>query len=112
MNRVFVFMTAIIGAGLFAAVGSMAGHLAGNTGVMVGGVLGGLVGVALAIRVAVWRRWITPNDFAAATLGGEIGFLLAVLIAVKTLSSPVGPVLSTLLVGIGTLAGLGMNSRR
>jgi len=35
-----------------------------------------------------------------------IGFLAAATIAINTLRSPVGPVLSTLLVGIGGLAGL------
>jgi hypothetical protein len=34
-----------------------------------------------------------------------VGFLLAAAIAVRTLSSPVGPVLSTLLIGTGALVG-------
>ena len=112
MNRIFLFVTAVISAGFFAATGSMVGHLGGSQGLMAGGVIGGLLGVMLAARIAVWRRWIARSDFRAVTLGGAVGFLLAAFIAVRTLSSPVGPVLSTLLVGVGALAGLQANRAR
>jgi hypothetical protein len=112
MKRILLFVTTMIGAGFFAAIGSIVGHAAGKTGLFVGGVIGGLFGVTIATRLAVWRHWIDPADYYPATFGGEIGFIAAALIAVNTLSSPVGPALSTLLVGIGALAGLRMSSRR
>ena len=112
MNRVLLFVTTMLAAGFFAAVGSMVGHLGGKTGLYVGGVLGGLFGVTIATRICVWRHWIDRKDFFPVTFGGEIGFLLAALIAVNTLSSPVGPVLSTLLVGVGALVGLAISRRR
>jgi hypothetical protein len=112
MKRVLLFVTTIIGAGFFAALGSIVAHSAGRTGLFVGGAIGGLFGVTIATRLAVWRRWIEPRDYYPTTFGGEIGFVLAALIAVNTLSSPIGPVLSTFLVGIGALAGLRIGARR
>ena len=90
----------------------MLGHFAGSTGVLVGGVMGGLIGVSVATRIAASRGWIERTDLPAATIGGQIGFALAAFIAVKTLSSPVGPILSTLLVGIGAVAGPYINALR
>ena len=57
---------------------------------------------AIAAR---WRRWIAARQVRATALGAAIGFLMAATIAVNTLSSPVGPVLSTLLIGAGALIG-------
>jgi hypothetical protein len=45
-------------------------------------------------------------------IGAMIGFLTAALIAVNTLSSPIGPVTSTLLTGVGGLAGGAWARRR
>ena len=112
MKEVLLFVTTSMAAGFFAALGSMVGHAAGRTGLFVGGVIGGLFGVTIATRLAVWRRWIDRKDYFPATFGGEIGFLLAALIAVNSLSSPVGPVLSTFLTGIGALVGLRFSRRR
>jgi hypothetical protein len=112
MTRVLLFVTTMIGAGFFAAVGSIIGHSAGHPGLFVGGVIGGLFGVTIATRFAVWRGWIERRDYYPATFGGEIGFICAALIAANTLSSPLGPVLSTFLVGIGALAGLRFSARR
>jgi hypothetical protein len=41
----------------------------------------------------------------SVALGATVGFACAVLIAVNTLHTPVGPILSTLLVGVGGLVG-------
>ncbi|HEV7837370.1 MAG TPA: hypothetical protein VGO75_04815 [Gemmatimonadaceae bacterium] len=112
MRRALLFVTSIAITGVFAALGSMIGHFAGSTGVLVGGVIGGLIGVSVATRIAVWRGWIEQSDRVAATIGGRIGFALAAFIAVKTLSSPVGPIFSTLLVGIGAVAGPYINQVR
>jgi hypothetical protein len=38
-------------------------------------------------------------------LGAAIGFLLACAVAANTLSSPVGPIMSTLLIGVGAVLG-------
>jgi hypothetical protein len=112
LNRVFLFFVTTLLAGFFAAVGSMVGHLGGAVALRFGGIIGGLVGVAIAARLAVWRSWIARSDFGMTVLAAGIGFLLAAFIALRTLSSPIGPVLSTLLVGIGALIGSGISAKR
>jgi hypothetical protein len=74
-------------------------------GLWIGGVLGGLLGALVSVAVARRLGWIARDRFGATAAGAMIGFLVAAAIAAKTLSSPVGPVLSTSLVGIGALLG-------
>jgi hypothetical protein len=38
-------------------------------------------------------------------LGAALGFIAAATVAVNTLSSPIGPVFSTALIGVGALVG-------
>ena len=113
MKRVSLFVVSTILTGAIAAIGSMAGHFFGpRFGVMLGGVLGGLIGAALSARIAVRLKWISREDFFPTTLGAEIGFLAAAFIAMKTLSSPIGPILSSLLIGIGALIGSLIGTRQ
>ena len=105
VRRVWLFVSTCALGGFGGAAGSILGHALGPRGLYAGGVVGGLVGVAVAARLGVWRRWITRAQLAPTALGGAVGFLAAALIAVNTLSSPVGPALSTVLVGTGALLG-------
>ena len=91
--------------GLGAVVGSMVGHGVGGRGLIVGALIGGLGALYGATALAQRLRLIAPRQRVATLLGGTIGFLLAALIAVRTASSPVGPILSSVLVGLGGLAG-------
>ena len=101
----YLFIVACVLAGFGGAVGSIVGSGAGRPGLWIGGVIGGLVGAFLAAIVARRRRWIASTRFISTALGAMVGFLVAAIIAVNTLSSPIGPVLSTVLVGIGALVG-------
>ncbi len=105
MNRVALFVIACLLGGAGGAVGSMAGHSFGKTGLWAGGILGGLIASMLVARIALWRRWIDRSQYWTTVLGTAIGFLAACVVVVNTLSSPVGPVLSTLLIGTGALLG-------
>jgi hypothetical protein len=71
----------------------------------VGGFVGGIAIAPLSARLAVWRRWIGPRQYWPTAAGAALGFVAAAVVAVNTLSSPVGPVLSTALIGIGALIG-------
>ncbi len=105
MSHVYLFVVACILAGLGGAVGSVVGNAFGGTGLWAGGVIGGLLAAILVARIATWRRWIAPAQFRATALGTAVGFLAAAAVAVNTLSSPVGPILSTALAGAGALLG-------
>jgi hypothetical protein len=111
MGRIFLFFTAIILSGGAAMGGSIAGNAAGKTGLWVGGIVGGLVGASLSSWLAAKLGWISNSQRARTTIGTAIGFLIAAAIAVNTLSSPVGPVASTVLAGLGAVIGAGRNRR-
>ena len=105
MNRAALFLVACALGGLGGALGSMVGHGFGKGGLWAGGILGGLLASVLAARIALWRRWIVRSQYWPTVLGAAIGFLLACAVAVNTLSSPVGPIMSTLLIGVGAVLG-------
>jgi hypothetical protein len=96
-------MCVLGGIGGFA--GSVIGAAFGKTGLFAGGFAGGVIIAPLSARVALWRRWIDPPQYWSTTAGAALGFVAAALVAINTLSSPVGPVLATTLTGIGALIG-------
>ena len=105
MPRVWLFVASSVLGGLGGALGSIVGRAFGPRGLWVGGVVGGLLAALLSARVAVWRRWVAGGQYWRTAAGAGVGFLVAAAVAVNTLSSPVGPVLSTALVGLGALLG-------
>ena len=105
MKNVYLFLATSFLSGLGGAVGSIVGHAAGQTGLWIGGIFGGLVGALAAVFLSKSLGWIQHSEFRAASVGGCVGFLAAALIAVNTLSSPIGPIASTALAGLGALAG-------
>jgi len=98
------FFSCLLG-GLGGALGSIVGHAAGPAGLWVGGAIGGLLGSIAAVALARTRHWITDAQFLPTAFGAGIGFVLAAAIAVNTLSTPLGPLLSATLVGVGALVG-------
>jgi len=111
-HRVALFIVACLLAGLGGMLGSIVGNAAGRRGLMVGGVVGGLLGAVASAFVARGRQWIGPSQVTPSAIGACIGFLAAAGIATQTLSSPVGPVLSTLLVGFGAVLGASLHRER
>jgi hypothetical protein len=105
--RVLLFLTAMVLGGIGGFVGSILGNAGGRQMLFVGGFIGGVLIAPLTARIAVWRRWIPPERASRTAIGAAIGFILSATIAINTLSSPIGPVLSTFLVGIGALVGAG-----
>ncbi len=111
MNRAALFFVACALGGVGAALGSMVGHAFGKGGLWAGGILGGLIASMLIARIAVWRDWIVRSQFLPTAFGAAIGFLAACAVVVNTLSSPIGPVLSTLLIGAGAVLGTSWRTR-
>ena len=105
MAKVLLFVVSCVLGGLGGALGSIVGHAAGQPGLWIGGVIGGLLGSIAGVAIARRRRWLTDAQFGTTALGASGGFLIAAAIAVNTLSSPIGPVLSTALIGVGALIG-------
>ena len=105
MGKLLLFVAAIILCGAGGVGGSIVGNAFGKTGLWVGGVVGGLVGASITSWVAAKMGWIGQNQRARTSLWTALGFLAAAGIAVNTLSSPIGPISSTLLCGIGALIG-------
>ena len=105
MKRGALFLVACVLGGLGGALGSMVGNAFGKSGLWAGGILGGLLASLLIARIAVWRRWIVQSQLWPTALGAAVGFLVACAVAVNTLSSPIGPVMSTLLIGGGAVLG-------
>lgn len=104
-HRLLLFVVACFLGGLGGLLGSIVGNAAGKTGLFVGGVVGGLVGAASVGPVALWRGWIPRTRRWSTAAGAALGFLAAAAIATRTLGSPIGPILSTSLIGFGALAG-------
>ena len=105
MNRIALFFVACGLGGLGGALGSIVGNAFGKGGLWVGGIVGGLMASMLSARIALWRHWIVRSQFRPTVLGAAVGFLVACAVAVNTLSSPIGPVMSTLLIGGGAVLG-------
>jgi hypothetical protein len=112
MKSAWLFIVSCMIGGFGGVVGSIAGAAFGKRGLFIGGFLGGVVVAVLTARIAVWRGWIVPHQFRSTAAGAAIGFLAAATVAVNTLSSPVGPVLSTLLIGGGAIVGARTSERR
>lgn len=105
VTLLFLFVTMCLAAGVGGAVGSMLGHAAGRGWLIVGGMLGGLAFVIAAGLLAGRLRWVERHRVIWTVLGAVLGFLSAVLVALSTIATPIGPALSTLLVGIGAVLG-------
>src|SRR5215471_12325984 len=105
MKLAGVFFVLVIAAGLGAGVGSAVGSLIAHQVLFVGGTLGGLSGIWLGAWLSARMNWIPARATLPVALGATLGFGCAVLIALNTLHTPVGPILSTLLVGVGGLVG-------
>ncbi|MGI8497029.1 MAG: hypothetical protein ACR2OG_05545 [Gemmatimonadaceae bacterium] len=106
-----LFLAACLTVGAGAAAGSMSGHYFGHRGVRLGGILGGLLAAALVARIALGRQWIGRPAARATGIGAALGFLAAATVAIHTLSTPIGPVLSTLLIGAGAVLGASTGAR-
>lgn len=111
MTRLYLFVVTSFLGGLGGALGSIVGNALGKPGLWAGGVLGGMLGAAAAVAIAKARSWISPDQARATTIGAMLGFLIAAAIAVNTLSSPIGPILSTGIIGAGALLGARLSGK-
>ena len=100
-----LFVVACLLAGLGGFSGSVVGAAFGRQALFAGGFLGGILAGPITAHVARWRGWIGPGQYWSTAASAILGFIAAALIAVNTLNSPIGPVLSTAVTGIGAIVG-------
>jgi hypothetical protein len=106
-----LFLLLVVAGGSGGLAGSIVGAAFGPKALFAGGFLGGLIASPCAAFLAARFRWIESTDVKSTALGAALGFVAAATVAVITLSSPVGPLLSPLLVGAGGLAGRRLQTR-
>ena len=107
-----LFALLVLAGGTGAFVGSVLGNAFGRTGLFAGALIGGPMGSAAAAFVGAAFKWINTDQRLPTAIGAAAGFLVAAMIAVNTLSSPIGPVTSALLIGVGGLLGRRWARRR
>ena len=86
-------------------LGSILGHFVSRSGLYSGAMVGGVIGVYVATRIAHMRGILSLKRFWPATIGGWLGLVLAAIIAVNHLGTPVIPIASVLLIGLGAVFG-------
>jgi hypothetical protein len=100
----FLIVCVVAGIGLF--IGSAAGHAVNRTtDTNVGAIIGGLLGVFAATRIARARGILGAKRFWPATTGGILGLFLAAIVATHHMSTPVAPILSIGIIGLGAVFG-------
>jgi hypothetical protein len=111
LKEIRVFLLLVVAGGAGGLTGSIVGAAFGRSTLFAGGLLGGLVASAGAAVFAGRLTWIEAPAVKGTALGAALGFVAATAVAVNTLSSPWGPILSTGLVGLGGLAGRHLSAR-
>ena len=101
--KLFFLETLLGGAG--AVAGSMLGNAFGRGGLLIGAVILGVAATIAAGHVACRFNWIHTRERLWVIVGGIAGFGVACLVALATLSSPAGPIASSLLIGVGAVLG-------
>lgn len=97
-----------LGTGLAAVVGSILGNALGTRGLQVGAIVGGVLGVLGAVAAAGRLGWLPRGESGGAIVGALIGFAAAAAVTLTNLHTPIIPVLSCGLVGVGALLGAGV----
>jgi hypothetical protein len=91
--------------GVGALGGSVLGHGVGVYGLFLGAIMGGGLGVLVSTWLAVRLNLIERSTYGAVTVSTLTGFLLASIIAVTNLHTPIIPLFSAALVGLGAIVG-------
>jgi hypothetical protein len=98
------FLEVLLG-GAGAIAGAMLGKALGRGGLFAGAAIGGAVMVVVAGYIACRMDCVHRLERFWVIAGGLAGFGAACLVTLATLSSPVGPLVATLLIGVGAVLG-------
>ena len=100
-----LFLLEVLLGGAGAVGGSMLGNAFGRGGLFAGAVIGGIAMVIVAGYIACRLDCVVERERLWVIGGGIAGFLVACLVTLATLSSPVGPLAASLLIGVGAVLG-------
>ena len=104
-KSMLLFLLVCVLGGVGTLLGSILGHSVGKSGLSAGAIVGGFVGVYVATRIARARGILGVKRFWPATVGGWLGLVLAAIIATNHLNTPVIPIASILIIGLGAVFG-------
>ena len=104
-KSMLLFLLVCFLGGVGTLLGSVLGHFAGKSGLYAGAIVGGIVGVVAATQIARRRGILGPKRLWPATIGGTLGLILAAIIATNHLDTPVIPLASVLIIGLGAVFG-------
>src|SRR5258706_2318166 len=99
----FLIVCFLSGVGILS--GSVLGHSAGGNGLFIGAMVGGSLGVLASTWLAIRFNLIERSTYGAVAMSGLVGFALASGIAITNLHTPIIPLMSVALVGLGTMVG-------
>jgi len=100
-----LFMIVCFFSGVGTLVGSVFGHSVRGYGLFLGAMVGGSLGVLVSTWLAIRLNLIERSTYGAVAVSGLAGFVLASIIAVTNLHTPIIPLVSIALVGFGAIAG-------
>ncbi len=110
-NLRVIAVTSIV-TGLTALAGWLAASPFGRRTAFVVASIAGTIGVLVAIRLIADRAWFNRERTRGGSIGGLVGFALAVPIAAMPLQRPAVMLASAVLVGIGVIVGSGGGANR
>ena len=100
-----LFLIVCFLSGVGTLVGSVLGHSVGGNGLFMGAIVGGSLGVLVSTWLAIRLNLIERSTYGAVAVSALTGFLLASLLAVTNLHTPIIPLISVALVGFGAIVG-------
>jgi len=108
-NRIKLFLLMCGVNGIMTVIGSVFGNAFGKTGLFIGAIVGGISGILVVMILARRFNLIEARNHVLTLIGATAGYLIAAVIAVNNLHTPVIPILCTSLVGIGAVIGSVIN---
>ena len=100
-----LFLIVCFLSGIGTLSGSVLGHAVGGYGLFLGAIVGGILGVLVSTWLAIRLNLIERSTYGAVAVSGLAGFVLASIIAVTNLHTPIIPLVSIALVGLGAIVG-------
>jgi len=100
-----LFLIVCFLSGVGVSGGSVLGHGVGVYGLFLGAIVGGSLGVLVSTWLATRLTLIERSTYGAVAVSGLAGFVLASIMAVTNLHTPIIPLISVALVGFGAIVG-------